>query len=50
MIRQTILDTETTGLEPSEGQRIIEISCVELINRWTTVASASLRVRQLIKL
>ncbi len=33
MTRQIILDTETTGLEPSEGHRIIEIGCVELINR-----------------
>ncbi|MEK6770199.1 MAG: DNA polymerase III subunit epsilon [Pseudomonadota bacterium] len=34
--RQIILDTETTGLEPSEGHRIIEIGCVELINRRLT--------------
>ena len=32
-MRQIILDTETTGREPSEGHRIIEIGCVELINR-----------------
>jgi len=32
-LRQIILDTETTGLEPSEGHRIIEIGCVELISR-----------------
>jgi len=29
-LRQIILDTETTGLEPSEGYRIIEIGCVGL--------------------
>jgi DNA polymerase-3 subunit epsilon len=32
-MRQIILDTETTGLEPAEGHRIIEIGCVELIDR-----------------
>ena len=31
--RQIVLDTETTGLETSHGHRIIEIGCVELINR-----------------
>jgi len=32
-MRQIILDTETTGLEPSAGHRIIEIGCVELVDR-----------------
>ncbi len=32
-MRQVVLDTETTGLSPSSGHRIIEIGCVELINR-----------------
>jgi len=32
-MRQIILDTETTGLETSNGHRIIEIGCVELIDR-----------------
>jgi len=32
-MRQIILDTETTGLEPSDGHRIIEIGCVELVDR-----------------
>src|SRR5210317_1243218 len=32
-MRQIILDTETTGLETSEGHRIIEIGCVELVDR-----------------
>ncbi len=36
MSRQVVLDTETTGLEPSQGHRIIEIGCVELINRRLT--------------
>ncbi len=35
-MRQVVLDTETTGLEPRQGHRIIEIGCVELINRRLT--------------
>ena len=35
-MRQIVLDTETTGLEPSQGHRIIEIGCVELIGRKLT--------------
>jgi len=35
-MRQIVLDTETTGLEPSEGHRIIEIGCVEVIDRRIT--------------
>jgi DNA polymerase-3 subunit epsilon len=35
-MRQIVLDTETTGLEPSDGHRIIEIGCVELVNRRLT--------------
>ena len=34
--RQIVLDTETTGLEPSQGHRIIEIGCVEMIDRRLT--------------
>jgi len=35
-MRQIVLDTETTGLEPEQGHRIIEIGCVELIDRRIT--------------
>jgi DNA polymerase-3 subunit epsilon len=36
MSRQIVLDTETTGLNPRQGNRIIEIGCVELVNRKLT--------------
>ncbi len=36
LMRQIVLDTETTGLSPEEGHRIIEIGCVELIDRKLT--------------
>ncbi len=32
-MRQVVLDTETTGLEVEKGHRIIEVGCVELVNR-----------------
>ena len=35
-MRQILLDTETTGLNPRSGDRIIEIGCVELVNRRLT--------------
>ena len=35
-MRQIVLDTETTGLEPKEGHKIIEIGCVEMIDRRLT--------------
>lgn len=35
-MRQIVLDTETTGLEPEQGHRIIEIGCVEMLERRLT--------------
>ena len=35
-MRQVVLDTETTGLEPEQGHRVIEIGCVEMFNRRKT--------------
>lgn len=35
-IREIVLDTETTGFEPSEGHRLVEIGCVELVNHLPT--------------
>ncbi|MFK7978158.1 MAG: DNA polymerase III subunit epsilon [Halioglobus sp.] len=35
-MREIVLDTETTGLEVSQGHKIIEIGCVELVNRKLT--------------
>lgn len=35
-MRQIVLDTETTGLVPTQGHRIIEVGCVELVNRRHT--------------
>ena len=32
-MREIVLDTETTGLDPLDGHRLVEIGCVELINR-----------------
>src|SRR5690554_4739427 len=35
-MRQIVLDTETTGLDPADGHRIVEVAGVELINRRLT--------------
>src|SRR5207253_8674269 len=32
-MREIVLDTETTGLDPLAGHRLIEIGCIELVNR-----------------
>jgi DNA polymerase-3 subunit epsilon len=36
MIREIVLDTETTGFEPSQGHRLVEIGCLELMNHVPT--------------
>lgn len=36
MLREIVLDTETTGLDPRKGDRLIEVGCVELLNRIPT--------------
>ena len=33
-MREIVLDTETTGLDPYQGHRLVEISCIELVNRF----------------
>ena len=35
-MREIVLDTETTGLSPQNGDRVVEIGCVELINHIAT--------------
>lgn len=35
-MRQVVLDTETTGLEPKQGHRVIELGCIELVDRRFT--------------
>jgi DNA polymerase-3 subunit epsilon len=35
-MREIVLDTETTGLDPLQGDRIVEIGCIELVNRFPT--------------
>src|SRR6478736_7541828 len=32
-MREIVLDTETTGLDPYQGHRLVELGCIELINR-----------------
>ncbi|MCB2046146.1 MAG: DNA polymerase III subunit epsilon [Novosphingobium sp.] len=35
-MREIIFDTETTGLDPAKGDRMVEIGCIEMVNRVTT--------------
>src|SRR5262245_32825907 len=36
MLREIVIDTETTGLDAASGDRLIEIGCVEIVNRIPT--------------
>src|SRR5262245_45647797 len=36
MLREIVMDTETTGLDPADGDRLIELGCVEIVNRIPT--------------
>lgn len=38
-MREIVLDTETTGLDPSQGHRLVELGCIELLNRIPTGAT-----------
>jgi DNA polymerase III subunit epsilon len=35
-MREIVFDTETTGLDPYQGHRLLEIGCIELVNRFPT--------------
>ena len=35
-MREMIFDTETTGLDPQGGDRLVEIGCIEMVNRVET--------------
>jgi DNA polymerase-3 subunit epsilon len=35
-LREIVFDTETTGLDPLQGDRLVEIGCIELVNRFPT--------------
>jgi DNA polymerase-3 subunit epsilon len=36
IMREIVFDTETTGLDPGQGDRLVEIGCIELVNRFPT--------------
>jgi DNA polymerase III subunit epsilon len=35
-MREIVFDTETTGLDPGQGDRLVEVGCIELVNRFPT--------------
>src|SRR5260370_32909605 len=35
-MREVVFDTETTGLDPYQGHRLVEVGCIELVNRFPT--------------
>jgi DNA polymerase III subunit epsilon len=35
-MREIVFDTETTGLDPAQGDRLVEIGCIEMVNRFPT--------------
>ncbi|MEO0393257.1 MAG: exonuclease domain-containing protein, partial [Pseudomonadota bacterium] len=43
-MREIILDTETTGLDPHDGHRIVEIGCVEVVNKVPTGGTCHLYI------
>jgi DNA polymerase-3 subunit epsilon len=43
-MREIVLDTETTGMDPLEGHRIIEIGCIELLNHLPTGSNLHLYI------
>jgi len=48
--RLIILDTETTGINPREGHRIVEIGCVEMVNRQLTGRSYHVYINPLLEM
>ena len=41
-MREIVLDTETTGLDPGAGHRVVEVGCIELVNMVATGNSLQL--------